>query len=194
VSLAEERGWSLTTYLKGACPWTTAPVSGPSPAFTASCDDWRANLADELAAEKPYDVVFTAALAHTPYTVSAADRDTVLRDGFVNAWKQAGTAAIVAIVDNPDFEEDPNKCLRNASAADCTEPRKDVLDRVDPLALAGAETGATVLDFSDKYCDETVCFSVIGGANVYRDQDHLTRTFALTLGPAIGAAIEAKLH
>ena len=193
VSLAEERGWSLTTYLKGACPWTTAPVSGPSPAFTASCDDWRANLSAELATEKPYDVVFTAALAHTPYTVSAADHDTVLRDGFANAWKQAGTAAIVTIVDNPDFEEDPNKCLRNAPASSCTELRKDVLDAVDPLALAGAEAGATVLDFTDSYCDDTVCFSVIGGANVYRDQDHLTRTFALTLGPAIGAAIAAAI-
>ena len=137
--------------------------------------------------------MFTAALAHTPYTVSAADHDTVLRDGFANAWKQAGTAAIVTIVDNPDFEEDPNKCLRNAPASSCTELRKDVLDAVDPLALAGAEAGATVLDFTDSYCDDTVCFSVIGGANVYRDQDHLTRTFALTLGPAIGAAIAAAI-
>ncbi|MBB5633044.1 peptidoglycan/LPS O-acetylase OafA/YrhL [Cryobacterium mesophilum] len=193
IALADQRGWSLTTYLKGACPWTTAPVSGPSPAFTASCTAWRANLADELASVPGYDVVFTAALAHTPYTVSAANRDAALRDGFVDAWKQAAGAAIVTIVDNPDFEEDPNKCLRNAPASSCTEPRASVLDAVDPLALAGAEGGATVLDFTDKYCDETVCFSVIGGANVYRDQDHLTRTFALTLGSAIGDAIESQL-
>ncbi|GAA3730676.1 acyltransferase family protein [Leifsonia bigeumensis] len=193
IALADERGWSLTTYLKGACPWTTAPVSGPSPAFTASCVDWRANLADELSAVAPYDVVFTAALAHTPYTVSAADHDEVLRDGFLEAWKQAAGAAIVTIVDNPDFVEDPNKCLRNAAPDACTELRADVLAQTDPLALAGAMAGATVLDFTDSYCDDTVCFSVVGGANVYRDQDHLTRTFALTLGPAIGDAIAARL-
>jgi peptidoglycan/LPS O-acetylase OafA/YrhL len=194
VSLAEDNGWSLTTYLKGACPWTTAPVSGPSPAFTASCVDWRANLADELAAAEPYDVVFTAALAHTPYSVAADDRKSALRDGFVEAWKQAGSAAIVTIVDNPDFAEDPNKCLRHAEASACTEPRDEVLTEPDPLALAGAAAGATVLDFTDKYCDAEVCFSVIGGANVYRDQDHLTRTFAQTLGPAIGEAIQAQLR
>ncbi len=194
VALAQERNWSLTTYLKGACPWTTADVSGPSPAFVDSCRQWRANLADELASVAPYDVVFTAALAHTPYGVSATDHDEALSDGFVEAWKQAAGAAIVTIVDNPDFAEDPNKCLRTASSpADCTERRSEVLDDVDPLALAGAMAGATVLDFSDVYCDEAECFSVIGGANVYRDQDHLTRTFALTLGPAIGDAIEAVL-
>ena len=69
-----------------------------------------------------------------------------------------------------------------------------MLDAKDPLALAGAEAGETVLDFTDKYCDATECFSVIGGANVYRDQDHLTRTFVQTMAPAIGAAISAKLH
>lgn len=193
VALADEHGWSLTTYLKGACPWTTAPVSGPSPAFTASCTQWRTNLAHELSTTAPYDVVFTAALAHTPYTVSAADRDAVLSAGFVEAWKQAAGASIVTIVDNPDFAEDPNKCLRNSAPGECTERRAEVLERLDPLALAGEQAGATVLDFSDTYCDATVCFSVIGGANVYRDQDHLTRTFALTLGPAIGRAIAAKL-
>jgi hypothetical protein len=194
VSLAEDNGWSLTTYLKGACPWTTAPVSGPSPAFTASCVDWRANLADELAAAEPYDVVFTAALAHTPYSVAADDRKSALRDGFVEAWKLAGSAAIVTSVDIPDFAEDPNNCLRHSEASACTEPRDEVLTEPDPLALAGAAAGATVLDFTDKYCDAEVCFSVIGGANVYRDQDHLTRTFAQTLGPAIGEAIQAQLR
>ncbi len=193
ISLADELGWSLTTYLKGACPWTTAPVSGPSPAFTASCVEWRAGLDDALAADAPFDVVFTAALAHTPYTVSSADRTVALRDGFFEAWGQAKGAAIVTIVDNPQFSEDPNKCLRTASPESCTEPRSEVLVEVDPLAFAGKLAGATVIDATDTYCDDSRCFSVIGGANVYRDRDHLTRTFALTLGPAIGNAIQGRL-
>ncbi|MBX3091690.1 MAG: acyltransferase [Cryobacterium sp.] len=193
TSLAASRGWSLTTYLKGACPWTTAPVSGPSPSFIASCQSWRAGVEQALAAAPPFDVVFTTALAHTPYAVAASERTAVLRDGFLAAWAQAKGAAIVTVVDNPRFDDDPNKCLRTAPPASCTVPRAPALDAVDPLALAGAEWGATVLDFSDIYCDATVCFSVIGGADVYRDQDHLTRTFALTLGPAIADAIQSRL-
>lgn len=194
ISLADTNGWSLTTYLKGACPWTTAPVTDSSATFTASCVQWRANLEKELVDTEPFDVVFTAALSSTPYAVSDADRTSVVRDGFVSAWQQARGAAIVTIVDNPKFAVDPNKCLRTSSPEDCTEPRAEVLDDVDPLALAGESAGATVLDFTSAYCDAEVCFSVVGGANVYRDQDHLTRTFALTLGPAIGAAISAQVR
>ncbi|MBX3103628.1 MAG: acyltransferase [Microbacteriaceae bacterium] len=193
ITLATQNGWALTTYLKGACPWTTAQVGGPSPAFTASCKTWRENLQTELANSKPFDVVFTAALAHTPYVISAGDRNEVLAEGFANAWQQARGANIVTIVDNPDFEEDPNKCLRLSKPEHCTEPRTAVLDKVDPLKIAAQQSGAGLLDFSDIYCDSNDCFSVIANANVYRDQDHLTRTFALTLGPAIEQEIKAKL-
>jgi hypothetical protein len=101
-------------------------------------------------------------------------------------------------VDNPSWETDPNKCLRISDAASCTEPRKDGLGEVDPLASAARQlkdggSDVTLLDFSDMYCDAEDCFPVIGGANVYRDQDHLTRTFAFTLAPFIESAIDAAL-
>jgi hypothetical protein len=105
---------------------------------------------------------------------------------------------IVTLVDNPSWETDPNKCLRISDAADCTEPREDGLGEVDALAVAAkrlADTGGdvTLLDFSETYCDSSECFPVIGGANVYRDQDHLTRTFAFTLAPFIEGALKAAL-
>lgn len=192
ISLADKNGWSLTTYLKGACPWTTAPVSGSSTVFIESCVTWREQVKEKLAAES-FDVAFAAALEDTPYAVSASERNAVLTDGFVTAWEQAAGAAIVVVVDNPKFAADPNKCLRSSLPEDCTEPRTDALSAVDPLGLAGVEAGATVLDFTNVYCDESRCFSVVGGANIYRDRDHLTRTFALSLGPAFDRAIQSAL-
>jgi len=47
----------------------------------------------------------------------------------------------------------------------------------------------TLLDFSDTYCTADECPAVVGGANVYRDVDHLTRTFAFTLEPFLGRAM-----
>ncbi|MEY2848906.1 MAG: hypothetical protein RI885_1571 [Actinomycetota bacterium] len=205
IGLAEERGWALTTYLKGACPWTTADVGGPSPAFTASCAAFRQELARELASEEPYDAIFTAALAATPITGagsgsdSDADRLTAGALGFADAWSdQAQGAPVITIVDNPDLDDDPNKCLRLNDAAECAVPRDDVLAERDPLALAAASavtdgTDVTLLDFTDTFCDADDCAVVIGGANVYRDQDHLTVTFAGTMRPFIGEAIEAAL-
>src|SRR3546814_8290157 len=91
---------------------------------------------------------------------------------------------VITVVDNPVWETDPNKCLRTREAASCEGARADVLVADDPLrgAAEGAE-GVTLLDFTDVYCTEDSCAPVVGGANVYRDQDHLTVTFADTLAP-----------
>ncbi len=194
IAQAERRGWSLTTYLKGACPWTTADVGGPTPAFIDSCTGFRSSLASTLANEKPFDAIFTAALAATP--VIAGDPLKAAEAGFSDAWKtQAQGAPVVTIVDNPDLVDDPNKCLRlTTDASTCAVPRADVLQKNDPLRRAAESgTNVTLVDLTDTYCDARVCHVVIGGANVYRDKDHLTVTFAGTIGPIIGDAIESRL-
>ncbi|MBF0672420.1 MAG: acyltransferase [Salinibacterium sp.] len=189
IQLADERGWALTTYLKGACPWNAAEVGGPSAAFTASCVAWKQNLKDELESGESFDAIFTAALATTPYPGSDADAQAA---GFTEAWGWAGDTPIVTIVDNPDLADDPNKCLRQNDASACTEPRDSVLVERDPIALAGAEA-SELLDLTELYCDEEECFPVVSGANVYRDQDHLTVTWTLSMRDHIGDAIERAL-
>ena len=54
--------------------------------------------------------------------------------------------------------------------------------------------GVTLLDFTDVFCGAEVCSPVVGGANVYRDQDHLTVTFADTLAPWYTEALQAALR
>jgi hypothetical protein len=191
ISLATKNGWALTTYLKGACPWNTTPIGGPSLAFTDSCHEWLGNLKATLATQPTYDAIFVTALQETPYVTSGGT--SAIAAGFSAAWKEAKGAPIVALVDNPDFLSDPNKCLRLNSPKDCTEPRKDVLAATDPIAIAAQASGASLLDFTDRYCDAKTCFSVVGGANVYRDKDHLTVTWTRTLTSAIGTAITAAL-
>jgi hypothetical protein len=64
----------------------------------------------------------------------------------------------------------------------------------DPLVRAAALTpGAQAVDFTTTFCSASTCSVVISGANVYRDQDHLTATFANTMGPRIVEAIRAAL-
>lgn len=192
IQYAQDNGWHLTTYLKGGCTWNTEPLAGGD-AFAASCSTWRDNLSAKLASEKPFDAVFTAALADKNLSTD----NTSEADGFQAAWQPvlaAGTP-IVTIVDNPSWEEDPNKCLRTSgSAADCSESAKSGLAGNDAQAvaaksLAAAGENVTLLDFTSTFCTDDECAAVIGGANVYRDQDHLTRTFAFTLMPFIGQAV-----
>jgi peptidoglycan/LPS O-acetylase OafA/YrhL len=193
IIMAKKNGWALTTYFKGACPWTTAQLGGTDPGFDASCVTYRANLATELPKQK-FDVIITSAFAHSEYVDPSA---TAVTAGFVEAWKtQAGGARVIAIADNPDMQDDPNKCLRSdpGDPSTCDRPRADVLDGPDPLVAAAAASGNTSVDFTEVFCDADLCFPVISGANVYRDENHLTVTFANTtifrLQPAIVEALE----
>ena len=60
------------------------------------------------------------------------------------------------------------------------------------LVLLAAE-GVTLLDFTDVFCDGSSCSPVVGGANVYRDQDHLTVTFVRTLEPQYTEALRRAI-
>ena len=190
-AIADREGWHLTTYFKGACPWSTTPLATAG-SFGAACSDWRTGVADELA-DREFDVVFTAAIANTPYSAAGFDsvHDAAVA-GYQEAWATMTDRGIpvVTVVDNPVWETDPNKCLRTRDAAECSGARADVLVADDPLRDAADGTAdVTLLDFTDAFCDEDTCYPVVGGANVYRDQDHLTVTFADTLAPQFTAAL-----
>ncbi|GAA1691938.1 acyltransferase family protein [Microbacterium sediminicola] len=193
--MADDNGWRLVTFFKGACPWNTTPLATGG-AFGASCDAWRAAMTAELEALDP-DVVFTSALATTPYASSGSGstHDAAVA-GYEEAWSEVTTRGIpvVTVVDNPVWETDPNKCLRTRDAAECVGARADVLVTDDPLRdAADAMAEVTLLDFTDVYCDAQWCYPVVGGANLYRDQDHLTVTFVNTLAPYYTAALREAL-
>jgi hypothetical protein len=187
IRLADKNGWALTTYFKGACPWTTAAVGGADPGFIASCTEYREHLATDLTNAK-FDVIVTAAFNGTEYL---GDNSTAaVASGFAQAWStQNGGARVIAVADNPDFTDDPNKCLRSKPAAECARPRPDVLLAEDPLMLAAAQLNLSSVDLRGTFCSTTTCLPVISGADVFRDQDHLTATFANTMGFAFQRAV-----
>lgn len=193
--MADAEGWRLTTFFKGACPWNTTPLSTPG-AFGEACSAWRAAVAEKLTAETP-DAVFTAAIATTPYSASGFDSsyDAAVA-GYREAWASMTDRGIpvLTVVDNPVWETDPNKCLRTRDPASCVGDRSEVLVADDPLrAAADGQPGVTLLDFTEVFCGADTCAPVVGGANIYRDQDHLTVTFADTLIPQYRAAVSEAL-
>lgn len=193
--IADDQGWQLVTWFKGACPWSTTPLATPG-AFGAACTEWREGVSEALA-EADIDAVFTAAIATTPYSSDGFDSsyDAAVA-GYVEAWDEVLDRGIpvITVVDNPVWETDPNKCLRTRDQAECVGARSDVLVAEDPLRDAASQRDAvTLLDFTDVFCDDQWCAPVVGGANVYRDQDHLTVTFADTLAPWYTEAIQQSL-
>jgi len=189
--IAEREGWHLTTYFKGACAWNTTPLATGG-SFGEACSDWRDGVTSKLA-DSEFDAVFTAAISNTPYSSAGYDSsfDAAVA-GYQEAWSAMTDRGIpvISLVDNPSWETDPNKCLRTRDASECASPRAERLTENDPIRDAAQDaSGVTLLDFTDVYCDAETCFPVIGGADVYRDQDHLTVTFADTLAPQFTAAV-----
>lgn len=194
IAQAEKNNWSLTTYLKGACPWTATKTVSTNPAFVASCEQWKANVAEDLTNQpQPYDAIITAALS--PSLIEAAGDEESAAAGLVEAWEsQARTTPIVVIADNPTLDEDPNKCLSISTPQDCEVLKEDVLLKVDPLVTAANNySNAYLLDMRSMFCESKLCSVVIGGADVYRDQDHLTATFANTMGRFISEVTRSAL-
>lgn len=192
--MAEQNGWRLVTFFKGACPWSTTPISA-SGAFGAACGEWRDAVRPVLDGME-LNAVFTASLATTPFAAAGYDSsfDAAVA-GYRSAWADFTERGIpvITVADNPTWETDPNKCLRTRPQADCVGVRSEVLHEDPVVAAAAVAPGVTLLDFTDVYCDATTCFPVVGGANLYRDQDHLTVTFADTLSPWYTRAIEERL-
>jgi peptidoglycan/LPS O-acetylase OafA/YrhL len=193
--MADENGWHLTTYFKGACPWSTTPLSTAG-AFGAACTEWREGVRAGLA-DADLDAVFTAAIATTPYASDGypSEQDAAV-GGYREAWSEMLERGIpvITVVDNPVWETDPNKCLRTRALSECDGPRSELIVADDPLRdAASGLSGVTLLDFTDVFCGPDVCSPVVGGANVYRDQDHITVTFADTLAPWYTEAISEAL-
>lgn len=110
----------------------------------------------------------------------------------VAAMPAQSTVAVVA--DTPAVGMSPSICLSgHLDAADqCALPRALALDSGFRTA-EGEVTGIRYLDYTDYFCNEDTCPSIIGNTLVYRDGSHMTRTFSSLLAPVVEPDIHALL-
>jgi peptidoglycan/LPS O-acetylase OafA/YrhL len=187
-AIADDEGWSLSTYVRSACPITTVPASG-STDHDDACLRWNAAVMSALEREH-YDVVIVSAASYTrfPATDGRSEEQSAAA-GYAGAWErmEATGAEVIALEDNPDptragiadidacvaqHEEDLGPCLFRRPPADA-----------DPQTDAAAEAGVQVVDTTRWFCNNKVCSPIIGGVLVYQDRTHLTATYAKTIAP-----------
>jgi hypothetical protein len=104
----------------------------------------------------------------------------------------------LVIADVPRAEFDVPICLSRAAAhrwaaQECILRRSLALNedarRAEAIAVSGFRSVRRA-DFTDRFCTDALCRSVIDGQVVYRDANHLTSTFAQTLAPFLGHEID----
>jgi peptidoglycan/LPS O-acetylase OafA/YrhL len=181
ASLADRNGWTVTALVKQGCRLS---VVEPAPTKRPSCARWSENAMAVLRAERP-DLVLVMG-TWTAWT----EPERAPSIGQAQAWDElvkAGTD-VVALRDTPRFEQSVPECLLEHDAATCTKPREAVYG--DWAALQ-VNTAAHQLDLSDLFCTDVDCPPVIGNVVAYRDQDHMTATYARTLDDALEQRLAA---
>lgn len=201
-AVAQTHGWRIDLASKNACHWTTGTQRGMSEANIGTCVRWKEALDRKLAAEPPYDAILVTHRAGMFYPNAAPgeDQQTTVVRGLVESWTTQAErgARIIAIADNPSATRETASCVaqhRLRANEYCALERSTAFDRFDPHAAATrALPGSSLIDLSDLYCDAESCPVVIGNVVVYRDDNHITRTFSRTLAPRLGEELERILH
>ena len=186
-ALALKNHWAVDLYAKGGCPFSYA-VRVHDAVLTKNCPAWVANVVSKIS-NGGYDLAITSQRAGVAWIGGNASAVS----GLTKLWSQLTSDGlpIVAIKDNPNPEQKIPACL--LAGGDCLAIKSKAL-KFDSQVQAATEVPAVKLvNFDHIFCDELNCLPVIGHAVVYRDDNHLTDTFARTLAPYIEQEINELL-
>ena len=194
LAIAKDRGWRLVPFIKLSCRFLDMPLySHWYQRMYTECDTWRKLVVTRLRALKP-DLVIEASLRDL-VTTNATDSDQVHQgEAMARLLQQVpGTKAI--IVDTPISKYNVPSCLSShrSDVRPCETPLSFALGPSPGIVetTAAAALGATLIDMTPLICPGPgdTCPVVIDGMIVYRDNQHMTATFAASLR----ATLEADL-
>jgi peptidoglycan/LPS O-acetylase OafA/YrhL len=196
--LAKRRGWRAVSLTYTGCPLSVAVRDMPEPA-RGRCEQFRREAFAWLAANPEITTVITASLAGGSGVVTRAGESQAeaAAAGYRGAWDRLGDSVrhILVIRDNPKAGKGADECVQAAiddgrpAGPACAISRDEALDP-DPSVTAAQTSGdlrVRVVDLTERFCDTSRCYPVVGGALVHRDQDHVNPVFGVTLGPALDA-------
>jgi hypothetical protein len=201
--LADERDWRLLSFTKSGCPMVDVTVwNSALKREYRECDDWREAVLDRLRGEH----VTIAFVANADMYEVVDEEGHRAPDDQRERW-EAGLASslarigqevgrLVVIGDTPRLGYDPLECLAtHADLAGCDTASSGKLDPAyaavesDVAAAAGAQRIAV----DGWICPDGSCPLVRGSMLVFRDDHHLTATFAAVLADRIGAALDGTM-
>jgi hypothetical protein len=133
----------------------------------------------------------------TGQRMSGAPAQKEWRNGWTRTLQQLSAAGVPVVVlrDTPWPGTDVARCVSqhlDAPSACDVSPQALASTSFDIDLVKGVD-GASAVDMTPYVCDARHCPAVIGTSLVYRDDNHLTATFARTLAKPLGAAIAPLL-
>ena len=199
----KRQGWRITALTKSACPSVDVDLEFEGVVLEPACRRWR-GAARRWLRKHPQDVVIITNEGRYPLVNAKGKR--IYRRKKEPFW-QAGLARVldglpkrtraVVLADTPHLRRNPVSCLREARViSDCVSRRAStLLPRHDKAERRTARAhGALFVDLNTVICPYDPCPIVSGDTLMWRDESHLTATFARQLAPAVRAVIKRALE
>jgi peptidoglycan/LPS O-acetylase OafA/YrhL len=190
---ARASGWHGLSMTHTGCPLSTAAPALREPERSV-CVDWRGRVFAWFERHPEVSTVFVSAIS-----AQRKDFEAEVR-GYLGAWERlpATIRSILVLRDTPRVRGNTDVCVERELARHheagpaCAVPRSGAISRdAEAIAAGRLRTGRLrVVELTDFLCDTRRCEPVIGGALVYKDNNHLTTVFSRSLGPYLRLAIE----
>jgi hypothetical protein len=198
--IAQQRQWRLETLTKTTCPLLlNLPIHSPylGREYT-ECDQWRTQILSRIQAERPAVVILGMTRRYAQdfhFTTYGAQWLTSLTQT-VAAIRATG-ALVLVLGPIPDPLSTVPTCLSAHldSATACTPDRTRAINAAGITAeqAATATGGGHYADLSSLFCTATRCPVIVGNNLVFRDDNHLTTSYAQWLAPIISAEISSAM-
>lgn len=192
--VAIKRHWKLITYTKRGCPPADIPTySSVLGKVYKECAPWRRNVLEQMVT----DGVRVVFVAHFDRLLSASTRKPMWQkewreaiQGTISALKAKGIAPVL-VQDTPYPGQDIPTCLsRSYTNIQQCSPSISAAYREDmqQMLVDFDREGNQVLWVKKWFCTTLSCPTVVGNVLVYRDDNHMTVTYASLIAPLLDAA------
>ncbi|WP_407924582.1 acyltransferase family protein [Catellatospora vulcania] len=203
-TVAREQGWKLVTYLKSACPLLDAEVLYKGKPFK-DCTEWNAEVKSRLAGPERPDLVIVSNSARYVVTSKGKQLSHLSPEGIQAAeqamrtsWSGLSAAGplVVVLRDVPRPDLDIPECVakNREQLTRCAFPRQEAEASSVMQQRAASAAGLAVIDLTESICPGDRCPAVLGNVLIYRDDNHLTATYARSLAPRLATALTDTLR
>ncbi len=183
ILAADGSGWRVANETKSGCPSISGTVLyAPTKSPFIDCDHWRNAVFESLRKTPPQAVIIanSSTYALDRYGIEAGsskDLPTALKKT-VSIFRGMGIP-VYLIRDTPRMSLGVSDCLSKGYGDGCALPRETAMAS-SYASIPDVDPDVTLLDFTNDICAGPICSPVQNGRIAYRDQHHITSTFAAT--------------
>jgi peptidoglycan/LPS O-acetylase OafA/YrhL len=197
--VATQRHWRLETLGKVTCPLQNLPITSPylGREYT-ECEQWRGEITSRLQAEHPRLIVVGSGRRYgADFGFTSYDPAWVDSLGRLVAQLRRTGAKVLVLGPIPDPHSTVPTCLSAhlADASACSPARSQAVNDAGIAAEKAATTanGGHYADLTPLFCTTQRCPVIVGNDLVFRDDNHVTISYAQALAPVIGALADQAL-